>query len=122
MSRMNAEWNQAPNVPNTHFVDAKIYRDAEVFETEKKNIFEKVWLPAIFECELERQGDYRALNVGGKPIIVIKGKDDRIRSFYNVCSHRGAQLIRNPRGNAKSMTCFFHLWSYDTKGNCIGIT
>jgi phenylpropionate dioxygenase-like ring-hydroxylating dioxygenase large terminal subunit len=122
MSRSTIEWMRGPNVPRTHVIDANIYRDAEIFEAEKKNIFDKVWLPAVFDCEVEGKGDYRALNVGGKPIIVIRGEDNKVRAFYNACSHRGAQLVRDPKGNAKTLRCFFHLWAFDTQGNCTSIT
>lgn len=122
MSRSNIEWLRGPNVPSTHVIDANIYRDQETFDAEMKCIFDKVWLPAVFDCEVEKPGDYRALNVGGKPIIVIRGDDGQVRAFYNACSHRGAQLVRDPKGNAKTLRCFFHLWAFDTTGNCIAMT
>ena len=45
-----------------------------------------------------------------------------VRSFYNICPHRGNTLLYDPAGNAKRMTCIFHAWSFDTRGNCIDIS
>jgi phenylpropionate dioxygenase-like ring-hydroxylating dioxygenase large terminal subunit len=122
MPRTKDEWLTPPRVPGTHFVDAQIYRDADLFEIEHQRIFEKVWLFACCESELENTFDYRALNVGGKPIIIVRDSGGLVRAYYNACSHRGAQIVRDPKGNAKAFTCMFHLWSYNTNGDCIAVT
>jgi len=46
----------------------------------------------------------------------------KVRGFYNICPHRGNTILYDPAGNAKRMTCIFHAWSYDTRGNCIEIS
>lgn len=122
MSRNNAEWVRPPSVPTTHFIDNRIYFDAEIFAREKERIFGKVWLFGCHESEVPNPFDYRSISVGGIPIIIVRGEDGQIRSFYNTCSHRGAQLVNLPRGNARNFTCIFHLWSYDTKGTCVSIS
>jgi methanesulfonate monooxygenase large subunit len=45
-----------------------------------------------------------------------------VRSFYNICPHRGNTILYDPAGNAKRMTCIFHAWSFDTTGNCVEIS
>ena len=53
--------------------------------------------------------DYRLFNhPGGVPLIVIRGDDSKVRSFYNICPHRGNTILYDPAGNAKRMTCIFH--------------
>jgi methanesulfonate monooxygenase large subunit len=121
MSRNAAEWAQAPSLPATHFIKGEIYYDPKIFELEKERIFDKVWLFACCESEVEELYAYRALNVGGKQIIVARGADGKIRAFYNTCSHRGAQLVRNLHGISKSFTCIYHQWSYNTLGECTAI-
>ena len=45
-----------------------------------------------------------------------------IKAFYNVCAHRGRQLVDVPRGshgvrgNRRSFICGFHGWTYDLDG------
>jgi len=52
----------------------------------------------------------------------VRGDDMKVRSFYNICPHRGNQLLYEPAGNAKRITCIFHAWSFDSKGECIDIS
>ena len=56
------------------------------------------------------------------PLIIVRGEDMKVRSFYNICPHRGNTILYDPAGNAKRMTCIFHAWSFDTKGSCIDIS
>lgn len=122
MSRSAAEWAQQPNLPKDHYLSSDIYRDPDIFRDEQRLLLEKVWKFACHESEVEQPGDYRTLTYCGLPLVVIRGEDRKIRTFVNVCSHRSAELVRAPRGNARRMVCFFHLWAYDTYGNCVSQT
>ena len=55
------------------------------------------------------------------PLIVVRGEDGHIRTFINVCSHRGARVAMEPGGNARTFTCFYHHWTYDTEGSCVSM-
>jgi len=122
MSRSETEWRRPPKLPNTHFVDNIVYSDKDIFQKEIENIYKKVWTFTCHESELPNPHDFRTATVAGIPLVLLRGKDRVIRTFYNVCSHRGATLVREPRGNARMLTCFFHLWSYDDLGKCVSIT
>lgn len=122
MSRTSAEWDRLPGLPVTHYVNSKIYTDEQLHKEEVAKIFNKVWLIACHESEIPNAFDYRTfLHPSGRSIVVVRGEDMTVRSFYNICSHRGNTLVQDPAGNAKRMTCVFHHWSYDTKGNCVDI-
>ena len=123
MSRNAAEWLQHPKLPQSHFVDSRIYSDDAIFREEQQSVFNKSWIIACHESELPGAFDYRTFHhPGGTPLIVVRGEDTQIRSFYNVCPHRGNTLLYDPVGNAKRITCIFHSWSFDTRGNCIDIS
>lgn len=122
MSRNAAQWEQKPKLPPTHYVDARIYTDEEIFREEQEKIFNKVWLIACHESEIPNAYDYRTFqHPGGINLIVVRGEDMKVRSFYNICPHRGNTLVYDPAGNAKHITCIFHAWSFDWKGNCTDI-
>ncbi|MFT5134965.1 MAG: methanesulfonate monooxygenase large subunit, partial [Gammaproteobacteria bacterium] len=57
-------------------------------------------------------------------LVLLRGDDNTIRALYNVCAHRGARVIRRPAGNLSEgkMTCFYHLWTYDSSGRCTTIS
>ena len=122
MTRNADQWAAPPSLPQDHYVSSQVYTNPEVFAQEREKIFACTWKFACHESELPSPGDFRALEHAGIPIVVVRGPDGTVRAFFNACSHRGAQLVTEPRGNSKHFTCFFHLWSYDTKGSCIEIT
>ena len=71
------------------------------------------------------------LTIAREPVIVCRGPDNEIRAFLNVCPHRGMIIERRPSGsflegqpsgNPKRMTCMFHAWQYDLRGNCVYIS
>ena len=118
MSRNTSEWKEKPDFPATHYVDSRIYTDLGIFREEQEKIFNKSWMLVCHESELPNVYDYRTYqHPGGANLFVVRGDDMKIRCFYNVCAHRGNTLLRDPAGNAKHITCIFHLWSYDCRGN-----
>tara|TARA_R110002049_G_scaffold240437_3_gene414217 strand:+ start:2743 stop:3942 length:1200 start_codon:yes stop_codon:yes gene_type:complete len=123
MSRNAIEFQQKPELPDSHYVDTRIYTDPEIFNEEKEKIFKKVWMIACHESELSNKYDYRTYqHPGGASLFVVRGEDMKIRCFYNFCTHRGNTLLYDPSGNAKHITCIFHLWSFDTQGALTDVT
>ena len=116
------DWEAPPALPSTHYVDNRIYTDEAIFREEQAKIFARTWRFCCHESELPEPGDYRTTAIAGKPIVVIRGEDGQVRAFYNACPHRGAMLVRDPAGNARSIMCLFHRWTYDLEGNCTAIT
>jgi len=123
MNNRITSWERPPSLPPTHYVDNSIFTDAEIFAEEQEHIFLGGWKLIGHESELPEPGSYRSLTLGGRPLLVVRGMDDQIRTFFNVCPHRGAPLARDERGTFKKrMQCFYHLWSFDLEGKCTGIT
>ena len=123
MSRNAEQWNERPAFPDTHYVSTEIYTDETLFKEEQAKIFNKCWIIACHESELVNPYDYRTFShPGGAPLIVIRGEDMKVRSFYNICPHRGNTLLYDPVGNAKRITCIFHAWSFNAKGDCIDVS
>lgn len=123
MSRNAAQWAERPRFPSTHYVDTRIYTDEQLFREEQDKIFNKVWIIACHESEIPAAYDYRTFqHPGGENLIVIRGDDGTVRTFYNICPHRGNTILYDPSGNAKRMTCIFHAWSFDSRGSCIDIS
>ncbi len=116
-------WDQPPPLPSTHYVDNRIYTDPDIFRDEQRQLFAGGWKLICHESELPRTGDYRVFTVAGMSIVMVRGGDGQIRSFLNTCAHRGAELVRELRGNVgRGFTCFYHLWTYDLEGRNTGMT
>ncbi len=103
------------------------FRDStspEFYELEREAIFKRAWLNVARVEEVPRVGSYltKEIAVVNASIIVVRGKDQQIRAFYNVCRHRGNKLVWNdfPReetkGVCRQFTCKYHAWRYDLEG------
>jgi methanesulfonate monooxygenase subunit alpha len=121
-SATQGHWDGPPRLPTTHYLDNRIYSDAAVFEEEQKRIFAGGWKLLCHESELPASGDYRVFKVAGRSVVTVRGDDGLVRSFYNACAHRGAELVRDVRGNLKNFRCFYHLWAYDLEGQNTSMT
>lgn len=92
------------------------YFSTEYMDKEWDKIWTRTWQIAGLERELENKGDYITTSLGRERILCTRGDDDTIRAFYNVCQHRGLQLMAEPSGNTRRFTCPYHGWAYDLEG------
>ena len=94
---------------------------SEVLELEQERIFEKCWLYLGHESEVEKPGDFRRRTVAGRPLFFVRSSDGDVRVFFNTCRHRGTTICRRDEGNAEVFQCFYHAWTYNDKGELIGV-
>lgn len=99
------------------FTDREVYTSPAVFEEEKKKIFEKVWLLAGHETEVRRRGDFKRITIAGQPLLMARGRDEKVRVFYNSCMHRGSLVEERGQGNCERFQCPFHGWQYSCEGH-----
>lgn len=99
------------------------YVSPEFLELEKKHIFRKNWLLVGRDADMKAAGDYLsyAIDALSVSVIVVRGKDQKIRAFYNACTHRGARLIAPPCGKARALVCGFHGWAFDFEGSLTNV-
>ena len=102
-------------------VHRSVYDDRDIFDAEVEFIFERQWNFLCHESQLPNPGDYWATHIGNQPVFVHRQEDGGLKAFINACSHRGAILTPFRQGNAKTLTCRFHGWTYKCDGACVGI-
>jgi phenylpropionate dioxygenase-like ring-hydroxylating dioxygenase large terminal subunit len=97
------------------------YHDAEIWRLEQDTVFARSWFCIGRTEEIPSTGDYVARDVGGEGVVAVRGKDARVRAFYNVCRHRGTVLKDEGSGNTKAaFVCPYHNWTYDLEGKLVG--
>jgi len=101
--------------------DVSVYTDPVRHAAERQKLFRETPLAVCLSSELQKPGSYRAFDETGIPIVVVRGQDGEVRGFLNICTHRGARLVREAAGTAKLFTCWFHGWSFDNKGSVVGV-
>ncbi len=102
-------------------VPAANYLDPDRFEREVDRIFRRTPLVLALSAELPAPGCYKALEAAGRPVLIVRGPDGTVRSFFNTCSHRGAQVVAEGTGKARRFSCPYHAWTYDAQGALVGI-
>lgn len=106
--------------PLTYPVEAFISR--EYAEAEKELLWAKSWLMAARLEDIPAVGDFITFNIAEESIIIIRVAEDKLNAFYNVCPHRGRQLVNTPddvncvKGKKKNFVCGFHGWTYNLDG------
>ena len=92
-----------------------------IYDLERERIFDRCWLYVGHESEIPNPGDFVRRDVGGRPIIFVRGADGEVRALFNSCTHRGATICRQDSGNARIFQCFYHAWTFDTKGDLVQV-
>ena len=74
---------------------------------------------------MPKSGSYftRELKFLNTSVIIVRGKDDVIRAFHNICPHRGNKMLweddpfQEVSGRAPLLYCRFHGWRYKLDGS-----
>ena len=104
----------------------RVYRDLylsdELFALEQERLFANTWLYAGHASQVPNTGDYWALELAGKPVMLVRQPDGRVRVFYNRCAHKGSRLVTDEHGNTgKFFRCPYHAWTYKLDGAPLGM-
>ena len=106
-------------IKDAHGLPNECYTSKEYTLIERKKLFEDKWMVIGVASSLPNVGDAKPVDILGMPILLVRGKDKKIRVFHNVCSHRGLKLVTKP-GNIKNVIrCPYHSWSYDFDGELV---
>lgn len=94
---------------------ARYYTEPSIFEEERKRIFYGSWQCLGHVSMVPEPGSFFVGKVVDQEILIVRGEDDRIRSFYNVCRHRGHRLAEGS-GRRQRLVCPYHAWTYGLDG------
>src|SRR5271157_5887462 len=92
-----------------------LYFSPETFEEEKARLFSTAWQLVGHARQVANRGDYFTFELIGEPLLIVRGDDNVLRCFHNVCRHRAG----NPAsgcGNRKLFRCGYHGWTYRLDG------
>jgi choline monooxygenase len=95
---------------------ASWYSDPAVWEREKERLFSSAWQYAGATEHVSEPGAFFTSQAGHVPVVVVRGRDDVLRGFVNVCRHRG-HLVASESGCRETLQCPYHAWTYDLDGS-----
>ena len=115
-TRMRAEFERTgppegfpafPDIPTGRYVSP------EFFALEQAHVWPRVWAFAGRVDDAPEPGDFFTFDDLDVPVLIVRGRDRRLRAFYNTCRHRGAPVVREAKGRARTLRCQYHSWTYD---------
>lgn len=93
-----------------------IFSDPALCERELRILFEGGWIYLAHESQVPAPHDYMTLQMGRRPVVVMRGADGVVRAFHNACPHKGAIVCPLDHGNAQLHVCPYHSWSFTSSG------
>jgi choline monooxygenase len=104
--------------PATHAtaLPARFYTDPALPALERRVVFDRSWQLVAHVCQLRAAGDHVVADLAGLPVLAVRGADDVIRVFHNVCRHRAGPIALCDGLAARTLRCRYHGWTYALDG------
>ncbi len=94
------------------------YTSEAVLAWEREHLFAAGWVCAGRAADLVEPGARRAVRIGDDAVVVVRGDDGNVRAFFNVCRHRGHELMPcGTTANRAAIHCPYHGWTYAPDGS-----
>ena len=104
-----------PVATRSHSIDTRCYTEPKFLAIEQRQVFHRSWQFLCHEEKLRETGSYLSMYIQGQPIFAIRNRDGELKAYYNVCKHRGHELLSG-EGQIRRITCPYHAWTYDLNG------
>jgi phenylpropionate dioxygenase-like ring-hydroxylating dioxygenase large terminal subunit len=104
-----------------HALQREFYTDPRIFDADMERILLRHWFCVAHMSDLPHAGDFLVVELGAESVIIVRNRNDEIRSLVNVCRHRGSRICAAKSGKAAAgrFTCPYHAWTYDLNGRLI---
>ena len=100
-------------------VPLEYYRSEEGAKREREAILRTPMMFALRD-QIRNPNDYMVRIMMGISVLVTRDEDGEVHAFLNMCRHRGHQPAEGC-GNRERFTCPYHAWTYDIKGQLVGM-
>ena len=113
------DYRPSANVASATTIPARWYTEPTFLDWERAKVFWATWQMVGHSADVSAPGQYFNCEIAIEPIVVVRGKDNIVRAFANVCRHRAAALVSEP-GCASVLKCPYHGWTYQLDGRLLG--
>jgi glycine betaine catabolism A len=102
-----------------HTLPRELYVSEEAFQFDSQVMLKSVWLYACTVAHVKNPGDYFVFELASNSIIIVRGRDNEVRAFWNSCRHRGAKICLEQTGRTPRLMCPYHQWTYGLDGKLL---
>ena len=102
-----------------HTLPGELYVSEEAHQFDTQVMLKSVWLYACTAAHVKNPGDYFVFELANNSVVIVRGRDNEIRAFWNSCRHRGAKICLEQKGRAPRLTCPYHQWTYGLDGKLL---
>jgi choline monooxygenase len=95
---------------------ARFYHGKCSHALDRRAVFARSWQLMGPASRLDAPGDHVVGEIAGVPVIVVRGEDNRLRGFHNVCRHRAGPLATCDGTGVSRLRCRYHGWTYGLDG------
>ena len=81
-------------IEKSHGLPNECYTSEKYTKLERKKLFEDKWVVIGIGSSIPNKGDAIPFDLLGIPLILLRDKENKIRVFHNVCSHRGYKILQ----------------------------
>jgi choline monooxygenase len=121
LDQILASYNDQAPLAEASTIPAPWYVDPRIAELERLNIFGRTWQLVARTDQLQKPGEFVSTMLAGEPIVVVRGNDNILRAFFNVCRHHAAAVVTQPCGQTNLLHCPYHGWNYGLDGSLKGM-
>jgi choline monooxygenase len=121
LDQILASYNDEAQLAEASTIPAPWYVDPRIAELERLNVFGRTWQLVARTDQLQKPGEFVSTTLAGEPIIVVRGSDNVLRAFFNVCRHHAAAVVTQPCGQTNLLHCPYHGWNYGLDGSLKGM-
>jgi phenylpropionate dioxygenase-like ring-hydroxylating dioxygenase large terminal subunit len=105
-----------PSTRPTFLMPPSAYFDRDWYEREQRQLFGRNYNLVGYLADIPAPGDYLVARVGNDPVIVVRTADGDVRSYLNMCRHRGMAIACAPGHTDGNLRCPYHGWEFDFDG------
>jgi choline monooxygenase len=120
LSSLLALYDEAAPLEYAYTIPAAWYVDERIERIERDQVFGNNWIAVGRVDQAADAGQFFTFDLAGEPLIVVRGADQQLRAFYNVCRHHAAAVATAPCGVAQHLRCPYHGWTYGLDGSLKG--
>ncbi len=98
---------------------SKTFTDEDFYQLEVEKIYKENWIATVFDTQITEPGDALPFEMCEMPFVAVRGSDNAVRVFHNLCPYDGSLAVIDPAKGLEKIATPYHGWEYNLEGKLI---